>query len=622
MRLYRRFHPAAVLASIGVLAAACGSASTPPGATSGVPSASASSAQATSAPTSASDSNCAALGAFMRPLAEREAKRPWPRYNAVAYSTTLIGASTGLESDRDAGDGQVGEGAAGIKVDGERVVTFGGRPNHADFDSLQVLDTANGRLTVLGTLQMPDQEPHDVLLLPEHRALVLGSRDAYGPDATHEAVLTLVDLAEPARPAVLRTERIPGQFVSARLLDGVVRLVLTSPAGTVLTAPGTGESEEDTRDRNLAAVRAARDEDWLPTREITDADGTVSRAPLLGCADVRIPAEPAGFGIVSVLTLDPESDDEIAAAGTATGVAAVGTLAHTATRRLYIGTHEREDAAGNKVTSRTALHAFDITDRARTSYVASGRVRGQVSGAPGVSERGGFLRVVTGRHGGALSKSLGAAVFKEDGAVLRMVGEIPDLRPGNGVRVTHWVDDIAIVGDAEKPARTFVLDMSDPTRPRVVGTPRLPGHVGLLYPVGGRRILGVGPVPDSPKLRLGVVLYDFADPAHPKPTSSVDGDPGAPYVSFSGGAFAWLADRGLAIVPANGPDDAYFAAVVHLDAAGRLRTVGRFDAGGYVRGIVPAGDNVVVDTDGSIVLVDASTFRVLDSLSEGQGGKG
>ncbi len=104
-------------------------------------------------------------------------------------------------------------------------------------------------------------------------------------------------MSDLAHPAVLRSDRIAGEAPSAYERDGVVRVVFASPGGVRYSRARDGETQDEARERNLAAARTASGENWLPTRLTRDSSGTVILdGPLLGCSDVAIPERPAGLG--------------------------------------------------------------------------------------------------------------------------------------------------------------------------------------------------------------------------------------------------------------------------------------------------------------------------------------
>ncbi len=108
-------------------------------------------------------------------------------------------------------------------------------------------------------------------------------------------------------------------------------------------------------------------------------------------------------------------------------------------------------------------------------------------------------------------------------------------------------------------------------------------------------------------------MFDFADPAKPDRTGSVDGGKSAP--TYSPGAFGWLPGLGIAVVGAQDMrDERYFTVVARLDSRGKLRTLGRLDLNESVRAVAEVGRQIVLITESSVHLVDPTGLRVLNTL--------
>jgi uncharacterized secreted protein with C-terminal beta-propeller domain len=136
----------------------------------------------------------------------------------------------------------------------------------------------------------------------------------------------------------------------------------------------------------------------------------------------------------------------------------------------------------------------------------------------------------------------------------------------------------------------YVLDLSTPTAPRVVGQVELPGFSAYLHPVGDGLVVGFGPGDDG---RAAAKLFDVSDPTAPKVVDTVSLGDDSPvtydhhaFVDLGGGRFAVPVNAYGAYVPAPCPPNAEClapptsptASVVELSTAGRrLRETGRVD---------------------------------------------
>ena len=381
--------------------------------------------------------------------------------------------------------------------------------------------------------------------------------------------LLLVDLAEPAEPRVRETLELDGTSVSARLVDGTVRLVTRSTPHVPAVSPEhPGERAQE--DRALAANRraAARAtvEQVLPTAVRRDADGTeITRAHAVGCNRVHHPAgTPAGATTLLVTTLRPAAG--LAAVDT-TAVTSDGDLVYASTDRLHVATSRwgtvapAADTAGRPVSGSvpadqvtTELHAFDTSSPEQTRYLGSGSVPGYLYGRWALSHHEGHLRVATTTAApwdGSGTSSSSMVVLAEQGGRLVERGRLDGLGPTEQIYAVRYVGDLATVVTFRQTDPLYVLDLSDPAQPRLRGELKVPGFSTYLHPVGDDRLLGVGQDADSSGRVTGVQLslFDLSDLSAPRQVHRLSlGEGWSPALDDSR-AFGFDPGRRLAVLP-------------------------------------------------------------------------
>lgn len=102
------------------------------------------------------------------------------------------------------------------------------------------------------------------------------------------------------------------------------------------------------------------------------------------------------------------------------------------------------------------------------------------------------------------------AVFVLDGD-LKIVGSLKDLAPGERIYASRFLGDTLYLVTFRQVDPFFVIDLSDPTNPHVLGQLHLPGFSSYLHPVDGDHVLGIGMENGSVKISL----FDVTDPAAP-----------------------------------------------------------------------------------------------------------
>jgi uncharacterized secreted protein with C-terminal beta-propeller domain len=412
-----------------------------------------------------------------------------------------------------------------VKTDGRLIVTAsGGR--------LHVVDLAAGP-SVAGTVDLPGGWGHELLLVGD-RALVLTTEmefiavdlpDARSlPSPMHDrpqAQAVLVDLAAPAQPEVISTVALEGHYTSARLVDGVARIVLRTWPAVPL---------DEAEDADAAA--------WLPAFASDTDTGS-----LVDCGQVHHPIEPVGVGTVTVLSLPLQAP--LAPQGAASVVAEAETVYATADR-LYVAWN-RWDAE-----PRVELHAFDITDPAAARYVGAGAVPGQLLNQWALSRHAGHLRVATTTGDAWAGGSESAVtVLAEQAGELVDVGRVDGLGPDERIYAVRYLGDIGFVVTFRETDPLYSLDLSDPTNPRVVGELKIPGFSNYLHPIGDGLLLGVGQDADEQGMPLGlqVSVFDVSDLANPSRLHQLLIGQGDSEAQYDHRAFLWWAPEQLAVVP-------------------------------------------------------------------------
>jgi hypothetical protein len=506
-------------------------------------------------------------------------------------------------------------GADVAQAAGTRVVTLGRRAGQAVLD---VVETAGASPRPLGSVafEAPGGEG-ELLLLRGGRALAIHTSAVSDFDGTKantpQTTLTLLDLAEPARPAVLGSERVQGRYLVASGRDGVARVMIS--AGLPLPLPESDRDvpQETAVARARKAVAEAPAQACLPTRTVHDPSGrVVASGPLLGCTNMRAPARPSGFGVLAVIAVDAARGLDGLTATRAAGIATDSALAYTAGNRMYLTT----DSGGTAYTwrdgswrtksagpMRSSVHAFDISGRGPGRYTASGVVEGhQLEG--GISAYGGTVRVATSTLGletWTTRKQQGrVVVLTEDAGRLRTTCAFA-LTPGEHLWRIAWFGPQAVLLSLHHKAGARTLDLSDPAHPRLGGRLAFTGYPQSALAAAGqaidigyslKNVLTVGAFDltrAAPRARTGVLTY-------PKTWTTVGDDP-----RMAG----YLPARRLMFLPVvfDRPRQPAVLAL-RVGRRGGLAEAGRYISDGVVMRVLRVGGRLAVVTTGSVAVLD------------------
>jgi len=410
-----------------------------------------------------------------------------------------------------------------VKTDGSVLV-------HATWDQLRVVDLT-GASPVLAATITPEAIGQHELLLSGDTLLVMTTSsypvyafesDISGPYSPPRptTLLTRYDLSDPTAPVLLSTTEIDGWYRAARMIDGVARIVTVSGAHDLpFTWPEDDSEEAQDRalEHNRQVVEDSTIDNWLPFW----GDQSGNRDLLVDCAAVHEPPAWSGFDNVTVFTLDIEVSGDPGAAAT---VVASGETIYASLDRLVVTTSRWGDQYESvDSTVSTELHAFDISSPTALTYQGSGAIDGFVLNQFSLSEFGGNYRVAatkqppwTGGDGGDSSSFVAVLTEQGDGDLVE-IGRVGNLGLGEQIQAVRFLGDLGFVVTFRQVDPLYIIDLSAPTAPRIVGELKDDGYSAYLHRVSEDLLLGVGVAADKDGRRTGaqVALYDISDLANP-----------------------------------------------------------------------------------------------------------
>ena len=323
------------------------------------------------------------------------------------------------------------------------------------------------------------------------------------------------DLTDPENPALTSELSIEGALVTSRRTGDEIHIISRHAPNIegLVTYPQTEEEVAN----NQAILAEASDEDVLP--EIRINGELVSPLTLDGCYrldpehPLAVPA-PGDSTITTMLTLSANSGEILRSACTSEPVTGV-----------YMGenyvalTHVRWDLEEGG----TMVH---LLDRDSFDYMGSEKVEGDLySGGNAdfrISESSGAVRLVTTQWTGDPEDSFRHRLYvvsPEASApeleVLGLLGDDPEARigkPNEDLYGVRFMGDRAYMVTFERIDPLYVIDLSVPTAPAIVGELEVPGFSDLLHEVSGDLLLGLG---SSERRFPKLELYNVSDVSRP-----------------------------------------------------------------------------------------------------------
>ncbi len=430
-----------------------------------------------------------------------------------------------------------------VKAEGDRIYLIHG-------SNLFVLGAQAANATeVLGTSAIEGQ-PSD-LFVRDGKVLVFSY--VYGPlPGTFDpsspyyyyypsyTKLTVLDAAS-GTPAVLRESYVEGNYVSSRRHDGIVRAVVSQGSKAQLDYPSVSYVDIFGRPRSQAEIDLQVDlwvllaedsiessiiEDYLPSGFERVAGQLVPQP--IRCGDYWLPGDEGltQAGSTDLVTFDLDAPQSSLGHATVLGYAE-RVYANDDAIILSQTDYDYDPAAAP--TTRTLLHRFDL-DGAALNYTASGRLTGYIQSQFSLDEAGGVIRASTteDRYGPAAADA-GQGSFEYLGAVSRVVtlgvqgrelselGRTRDFGADESIYSTRFFGDRAYVVTFRQIDPLFVVDLSDPRAPEVVGQLHTPGYSNFLFPLPNDYLFGIGQEANAAGVVQGLALqiFDVRDPSAP-----------------------------------------------------------------------------------------------------------
>jgi uncharacterized secreted protein with C-terminal beta-propeller domain len=365
------------------------------------------------------------------------------------------------------------------------------------------------------------------------------------PGAT--TTIEILDLATPESPKSLWRGQITGQLVSSRRIGDRLYAVLRSTPDV----PGyfTGAYSDAQRASNRAALEATPLEKMLPSI----AENGAPARPMVGPESVYLPAmagrKPvADLTLIAVIDLaQPRLVQSLAVVGRTETLYASASNLYVSSTRYDIGTPFLTASVAQPALYSTDIHQIGI-GASGISVVASGSVEGTVGSgemAPfRFGEYAGGLRVVTSTGSGMWGiGNVNRLTILEPSTIapglLKTVSWLPNAgrpepigKPNEFLHSTRFVGERLYAVTFKKIDPLYVIDLSNRSDPRIVGTLEIPGFSDYLHPLDNGLVLGFGkdtkPSDTSADggqfawyQGLHLTLFDVSNPSQPRQVQRV-----------------------------------------------------------------------------------------------------
>lgn len=476
---------------------------------------------------------------------------PAPPAGAAAFSSTNLQESGVDEADVVKFDGRYVYAVTPLASDASRGEAFR-KVRIAQLGETGSMVQPRGEIRVSGDTKVTTNAS---LYVHANRLVTLSSPYAYtsiywgfqsAPGST--TTVEVFDLFDPGMPASKWRATLSGQLVSSRRIGNQLYVV------TRFTPDIPGYVSFPYTDAQRAGNRALFDA--TPTEKLLPAvaeNGAAAR-PLMPVSAIYLPPLATRKPVADLTVL---AVIDLANPGITQSLAILGRTdtMYVSPSNLYLASsrYEVQDRIGIVPPPQPALYVTDVHQISLGGggirIAASGTVEGTVGGADMApfrfSENGGRLRIVTSTGTGMWGQgNSNRLTILEPSTVspgmLKTVSWLPNARhpepigkPNEFLHSTRFVGDRLYAVTFKKVDPLYVIDVRDPTDPRILGALEIPGFSDYLHPLDNGLILGFGKDTKPSDTSAGdggrfawyqglhLTLFDVSNPSAPRQVQRV-----------------------------------------------------------------------------------------------------
>lgn len=370
------------------------------------------------------------------------------------------------------------------------------------------------------------------------------------PRTVEKTQAFIYSVKDPAHPELVRVLEIDGRYKDSRLI------------GTKLYFVTNG---------------------WIDTRSVTlefpkidDSKSGTSVLPVY-----YFDQKDREFYLTSIGTADIRSDEPVNARAFLVGSA--GTVYVSATH-LYIAV---PDSNNYRAPASTAIYSFEIDD-GRITYAAKGVVDGTLLNQYSMDEYDGNLRVATTVVDQKARWSSTYSMVTVLDNRMNVIGTVDDIAPNERIYAARFLGDRLYMVTFRETDPFFVIDLSQPEHPKILGELHIPGFSSYLHPYDATHIIGIGK--QSAGGGLKIALFDVADVCEPRLTGEVTLGAGGSDSEVLRDAKAFLFDRekNILVLPVHIVETARSPSPVNSQTFNQVMPRPAEWGGAYVFGVSPS----------------------------------
>ncbi|RDU37110.1 hypothetical protein DRW41_10530 [Neobacillus piezotolerans] len=316
-----------------------------------------------------------------------------------------------------------------------------------------------GKLVVIGHQYHNIPQPYEQVV-----------KDAKIAPIMHSAKAIIYDVKNPAKPVQVREVELEGGYVSARKVEGIVYLVT----------------------RHHPEYWLLRENEAIDIRPKYSDTASKPSEQIVSYDEINYFPESKEPNYTMIAAIDLNHHGKKAAVTTYLGS---GEQLYMSKENLYLAIAnwaERPRGDWNRLTAPdTTIHKFSIKGM-DVEFQGSALVQGTVLNQFSMDEHDGYFRIVTtkGYAWDDNSPSSNALYILDKN--LKPAGKLESLARGERIYSARFMGDRIYMVTFKETDPLFVIEASNPAKPKVLGELKIPGFSNYLHPYDENHIIGFG----------------------------------------------------------------------------------------------------------------------------------
>lgn len=387
-------------------------------------------------------------------------------------------------------------------------------------EKLTIINTENAsQMKEMSTIKFDETFTPEELFLNNDKLIVIGTRYEYDKterkigidedylypnymDKTYTSA-KLYNVKDKINPTLERTVEVEGDYLTARMIDSNVYIASNKYmyyAYICNTYKSTELNEDDFKPHYLDTATSNETKSinfdciyYIPEFEDTNYLNIVA------------------FNITNNQEANVES------------YLGAGEEIYASKENLYVTKTKYDYEKNNKTSITTEIYKFNLNN-ANCTFAKAGDVPGSVLNQFSMDECNGYFRIATtdSTSWNSESNTNNLYVLNEN---LETIGKIEGLAKGERIYSVRFMGNRAYMVTFVETDPLFIIDLSNPTTPTVLGELKIPGYSKYLHPYDETHLIGIGEDTDVVNYGYGdrvvtngmkMAMFDVTDPNNPQ----------------------------------------------------------------------------------------------------------